>query len=168
MNDLDSLVNAARAAFAVAREPAALENEKARFLGKSGSVTESLKELARLAPEDRKTRGAAINAAKQAIEGLLEARRGELAEAERLSLQHLAAFQASAADAERLQGALAALHQEAARNRQAMDALQAEAAEWRQRWTVLDEAHRAVLSSRSWRWTRPLRWITARLRGDPR
>jgi len=82
MNDLDSLVNAARAAFAVAREPAALENEKARFLGKSGSVTESLKELARLAPEDRKTRGAAINAAKQAIEGLLEARRGELAEAE--------------------------------------------------------------------------------------
>ena len=81
MNDLDSLVNAARAAFAVAREPAALENEKARFLGKSGSVTELLKELARLAPEDKKTRGAAINAAKQAIEALLEARRGELAEA---------------------------------------------------------------------------------------
>ena len=91
-----------------------------------------------------------------------------LAEAERLSLQHLAAFQASAADAERLQGELAALHEESARHRQALDALQAEAAEWRQRWTVLDEAHRAVLSSRSWRWTRPLRWITARLRSDPR
>jgi phenylalanyl-tRNA synthetase alpha chain len=82
MNDLDALVSSARAAFAAAAEPAALENEKARFLGKTGSLTELLKGLGKLAPEDKKAQGARINAAKEAIEALLAARRAELAEAE--------------------------------------------------------------------------------------
>jgi phenylalanyl-tRNA synthetase alpha chain len=79
--DLDQLVNTARAAFAAAAQPAALENEKARFLGKSGAITEQLKTLAKLPPEEKRAAGARINAAKEAIEALLEARRAALAEA---------------------------------------------------------------------------------------
>ncbi len=82
MDILDELVEQARAAFAAADAPAALENEKARFLGKTGSVTALLKELARLAPEERRARGARINAAKEAIERLLAERRRALADAE--------------------------------------------------------------------------------------
>jgi phenylalanyl-tRNA synthetase alpha chain len=82
MNDPDELIRAAQAAFAAAVQPAALENEKARFLGKGGRVTELLKGLARLSPEDKRSQGARINAAKERIEELLEQRRGELAEAE--------------------------------------------------------------------------------------
>ena len=82
MNDPDELIRAAQAAFAAAAQPAALENEKARFLGKGGRVTELLKGLATLSPEDKRSQGARINAAKERIEELLEQRRGELAEAE--------------------------------------------------------------------------------------
>lgn len=82
MTDPDELILAAQAAFAAAAQPAALENEKARFLGKSGRVTELLKGLAKLPPDEKRSRGARINAAKERIEQLLEQRRAELAEAE--------------------------------------------------------------------------------------
>jgi phenylalanyl-tRNA synthetase alpha chain len=82
MDTLDELVEQARAAFAAADTPAALENEKARFLGKTGRVTGLLKELAKLAPEERRARGAQINAAKEAIERMLAERRRALADAE--------------------------------------------------------------------------------------
>src|SRR5882672_6453565 len=82
MNDLDGLVEAARAAFAAVAQPAALENEKARFLGKNGSVTVLLKALAQLPPDAKRAQGAHMNAAKVAIEELLERRRGELAQHE--------------------------------------------------------------------------------------
>ncbi|MDO9285000.1 MAG: phenylalanine--tRNA ligase subunit alpha [Aquabacterium sp.] len=82
MNDLDQLVAAASADFAAAPTPAELENAKARFLGKAGRVTELLKGLAALSPEQKKTRGAEINQTKQRIEAALTARRAALAEAE--------------------------------------------------------------------------------------
>lgn len=82
MNDLDSLVDAARVEFAEAPTPAELENAKARYLGKAGSVTELMKGLGALAPEQKKARGAEINAAKTAIEAALQARRDALAAAE--------------------------------------------------------------------------------------
>ncbi|MFN9195079.1 MAG: phenylalanine--tRNA ligase subunit alpha [Pseudomonadota bacterium] len=82
MNDLDSLVDAARAEFAQAPTPAELENAKARYLGKAGRVTDLMKTLAALAPDLRKARGAEINAAKGAIEAALQARRDALAAAE--------------------------------------------------------------------------------------
>ncbi len=77
--DFDKLVDEARAAFAAAMQPAALENEKARYLGKSGALTERLKALAKLTADEKRTVGAAINAAKEAIEGLLARRREALA-----------------------------------------------------------------------------------------
>ena len=82
MNDLDQLVSAAAADFDAAPTPAELENAKARFLGKSGRVTELLKALAALPPEQKKTRGAEINQVKGRIEAALQSRREALAEAE--------------------------------------------------------------------------------------
>jgi phenylalanyl-tRNA synthetase alpha chain len=82
MNDLAQLITAAEADFAAAPTPAELENAKARFLGKAGRVTELLKALGQLSIEEKKTRGAEINQAKQRIETLLNARRDALAEAE--------------------------------------------------------------------------------------
>jgi phenylalanyl-tRNA synthetase alpha chain len=78
--ELEQLVNEARAAFAGAKQPAALENEKARFLGKSGAITEQLKALGRLPAEEKRQLGLQVNRAKEAIEALLEARRRELAD----------------------------------------------------------------------------------------
>jgi len=78
--ELEQLVNEARAAFAGAKQPAALENEKARFLGKSGAITEQLKALGRLPAEEKRRLGLQVNRAKEAIEALLEARRRELAD----------------------------------------------------------------------------------------
>ncbi len=82
MNDLNQLVQDANADFAQASTPADLENAKARYLGKVGRLTEQLKSLAALPPEDKKVRGALINAAKQQVEAALSARRQSLADAE--------------------------------------------------------------------------------------
>jgi len=78
--DLDRLVDEAHAAFAAATQPAVLEDAKARFLGKSGKLTERLKALATLTPELKREMGASINIAKSAIEQLLVQRRESLAE----------------------------------------------------------------------------------------
>jgi phenylalanyl-tRNA synthetase alpha chain len=80
--DLDSLLADARHAFEGATTPAELENAKARFLGKSGRVTELLKGLGALSVDEKKTRGAQINQAKLQVESALQARRQALAEAE--------------------------------------------------------------------------------------
>ncbi len=82
MDLLESLIRDAQQAFAAALQPAALENEKARFLGKGGSLTELLKGLGKLDAEQRRNEGARINAAKARIEALLHARREELAQRE--------------------------------------------------------------------------------------
>ena len=82
MNDLDSLIAAAQADFGAAQQAAELENAKARFLGKSGRVTELLKCLGGLAPEEKKSRGAEINQAKGRVEALLGAARARLSQAE--------------------------------------------------------------------------------------
>lgn len=82
MNDLDTLIASADQAFAAAQTPAELENAKATFLGKSGYLTELMKGMAALSVEEKKTRGASINRAKQAVEVALNARRQALADAE--------------------------------------------------------------------------------------
>ena len=82
MTDLENLLQAAQADFAAAPTPAELENAKARFLGKSGRVTELMKGLGALSIEEKKTRGAEINQLKGGIEAALTARRDALAAAE--------------------------------------------------------------------------------------
>jgi len=80
--EFDSIVASARAAFGQAATPADLENAKAHYIGKSGRITELMKGLAALSVEEKKSRGAAINQAKQAIEAALADRRQALADAE--------------------------------------------------------------------------------------
>jgi phenylalanyl-tRNA synthetase alpha chain len=80
-NHLAQLVAEAKAAFAAATELARLEDVKARYLGKEGLLTQRLKALGKLPPEERKAAGAAINAAKSEIEAALAARREALKEA---------------------------------------------------------------------------------------
>jgi phenylalanyl-tRNA synthetase alpha chain len=92
MNDLEALVQSAVAEFGVAPSPAELENAKARYLGRSGRVTELLKGLGALPPEAKKTRGAEINQAKARIEAALNAAREQLAEAELAAQLHAEAL----------------------------------------------------------------------------
>jgi len=89
MQDLDAIVARALADLAAAADAAALENAKARYLGKSGELSGFRPQGT---PEERRAAGAAFNAAKQRVEAALEARRGELAHArleERLALEAL-------------------------------------------------------------------------------
>ena len=81
MHDLDSIVARALADFASAGDPAALENAKARYLGKGGELSALQGTLKSLPPEERREFGARFNSAKTRIEDALEARRAELADA---------------------------------------------------------------------------------------
>ena len=80
MNELDSIVANALAEFAACADPAALENSKARYLGKSGALTDLLKSLGKLPAVERPAAGARINEAKAMLEAALAARRDALAE----------------------------------------------------------------------------------------
>jgi phenylalanyl-tRNA synthetase alpha chain len=81
MDDLTALVDRARDEFAQCADPAALENAKARYLGKTGAITGRMKLLGNLAAAERPAAGARINDAKAAIEDALAARRAALADA---------------------------------------------------------------------------------------
>ena len=81
MDPLETIVAAALAEFASCHDAAALENAKARLLGKSGRLTEQLKALGKLSAGDRPAAGARINDAKTALEQALARRREELADA---------------------------------------------------------------------------------------
>ena len=63
MQDLDALVKDALAAFASTGDADALEQTKARYLGKTGILTERLKTLGKLPAGERPAMGARINAA---------------------------------------------------------------------------------------------------------
>jgi len=76
---LEGIVSRATADFSAAGDPASLENAKARYLGKSGELSAFQASLRSLPAEERKTAGAAYNAAKQRIEAALEERRAALA-----------------------------------------------------------------------------------------
>ena len=82
MNSLEELVVSAQADFIAAADAAALENAKARYLGKTGQITEMMKGLGKLDPDARKAQGALINAVKVQIEDALTARRDALADAQ--------------------------------------------------------------------------------------
>ena len=92
--------------FERAATPADLENAKAQFLGKAGRITELMKGLAALAPDEKKARGALINAAKQQIEAALNARRQALADAELEEQLKAEALDVSLPGRQRAQGGL--------------------------------------------------------------
>jgi phenylalanyl-tRNA synthetase alpha chain len=75
MRELEPLIAEAAAALRATRSIADLEQAKARFLGKSGSLTELLKGLGKLPAGERPAAGAAINRAKAEVERLLAEQR---------------------------------------------------------------------------------------------
>ena len=81
MDDLSRIVDEAMAEFAACADSAALENAKARYLGKSGALTTQLKALGQLPATERAAAGARINAAKTRLEDALTAQRTALADA---------------------------------------------------------------------------------------
>ena len=80
MDDIDRIVGSALADFQACADPAALENVKAKYLGKAGALTARLKSLGALPPGERATAGARINAAKATLEEALVARRQSIAD----------------------------------------------------------------------------------------
>ena len=75
MANLDHLIAESLVDFAACADMPALENAKAKYLGKTGALTDALKGLGKLSNEERPAAGAAINVVKQAIEAALNARR---------------------------------------------------------------------------------------------
>lgn len=75
MQELEQILDEALKTFAVTEDAAALENAKARYLGKEGSLTGLLKGLGKLSAEERPAAGARINQVKQQIETALQLRR---------------------------------------------------------------------------------------------
>jgi phenylalanyl-tRNA synthetase alpha chain len=81
MSDLDALKGELLAAISGAADEAALEAVRVAALGRKGSVSALLATLGALLPEERRTRGADINALKDMVTEALTARRGVLREA---------------------------------------------------------------------------------------
>lgn len=81
MSDLDSLKTALLADIAAADTETDIEAVRVAALGKKGSVSELLKTLGSMTPEERQTRGAAINALKTEIADKITARKAELKDA---------------------------------------------------------------------------------------
>jgi phenylalanyl-tRNA synthetase alpha chain len=75
MQDLDAIVDEALARFAATDDPDELERVKARFLGKTGALTDLLKGLGKLPPAERPSAGSRINEAKARLEAALAGRR---------------------------------------------------------------------------------------------
>ncbi len=82
MADLTHLIAEAQADFANSSTMNDLEVAKAKYLGKTGSLTDALKGLGKLSNEERPAAGAAINVVKQAIEAALSERREAILNAE--------------------------------------------------------------------------------------
>ncbi|MGH8664556.1 MAG: phenylalanine--tRNA ligase subunit alpha [Burkholderiales bacterium] len=78
VDSIDALVAEAEARFASATDAASLENAKARYLGRTGALTELLKGLGKLAPDERREAGSRINEAKTRIERSLDEQRARL------------------------------------------------------------------------------------------
>ena len=78
MSDLTTLQQQILADIAGASDEAALEAVRVGALGKKGSISALLATLGKMTPDERKTEGAAINLAKDAVSQALTARRDVL------------------------------------------------------------------------------------------
>jgi phenylalanyl-tRNA synthetase alpha chain len=78
MQELQQILDQALKQFAAISDEAELEQVKARYLGKEGSLTVLLKGLGNLSAEERPAAGARINQVKQSIEAALLQRRDAL------------------------------------------------------------------------------------------
>jgi phenylalanyl-tRNA synthetase alpha chain len=80
--DLTALTRQALEAVAGCDDLAALEEARVRWLGKKGVLTEQLKALGSLPPDERPAAGARINSAKEELQAAIETRRAQLTRAD--------------------------------------------------------------------------------------
>jgi phenylalanyl-tRNA synthetase alpha chain len=82
---VDAILEEARGAAVTAQSVTELEQLRVRFLGRQGELTQLLRSLGKLPPDERPLVGAAANEAKRELEALLDARLAEARDAERAS-----------------------------------------------------------------------------------
>lgn len=80
--DLNNILAQAKAAVDEAATPAELDEVRVNYMGKKGLLTEQLKQLGKLSPEERPQAGQLINQAKQELQQLLNVRNDALKQAE--------------------------------------------------------------------------------------
>ncbi|MBA4206644.1 MAG: phenylalanine--tRNA ligase subunit alpha, partial [Polymorphum sp.] len=81
MSDIDSLYSEISAAIAAAATEAALEEVRIATLGKKGSISELMKTLGSMSPEERQSKGPALNSLKTRVTDEIAARKEVLKEA---------------------------------------------------------------------------------------
>jgi phenylalanyl-tRNA synthetase alpha chain len=81
MSDLNTLESEILAAIDAAATEAGLEDIRVAALGKKGSISEQMKTLGKMSPEERKTMGPALNGLKDRVTDAIAARKTVLAEA---------------------------------------------------------------------------------------
>jgi phenylalanyl-tRNA synthetase alpha chain len=81
MSDLESLERQAMARIAAAGDEAALEAARVELLGKRGSISEALKTLGAMSPDERKVKGPIINGMRDRVTAAVAARKAALGEA---------------------------------------------------------------------------------------
>lgn len=81
MENLDELVAKALQAIAVTDDVNAVEQLRVQYLGKKGELTQVMKTLGDLSPEDRPKVGALINSAKEKVQSALNAQKDTLEQA---------------------------------------------------------------------------------------
>ncbi|EMD83414.1 phenylalanine--tRNA ligase subunit alpha [Pacificimonas flava] len=79
---IDSETERWLARIAEAATPAGVEAIRVEALGKSGAITQQLKQLGKMSPEERQTAGAALNRMRQTVQDALGERKGALEAAE--------------------------------------------------------------------------------------
>lgn len=82
MENLNQVIDQAKNEFLNCNKLADLDHIKAKFLGKNGPITEAMKSLSSLAPEERPKKGAEINIIKKQVEELLTKRKQEIKDLE--------------------------------------------------------------------------------------
>lgn len=78
MENLDDIVLAAETEIVSASDDRALDNVRVQYLGKKGELTQLLKSLGQLSPEERPAAGAEINKAKEKVQALISERKAKL------------------------------------------------------------------------------------------
>ena len=81
MSNYETLEQGLMADIAAASDEAAIENVRISALGKKGSVSELLKSLGAMSPDERKAAGPAINILKDRVTEALTARKTDLRDA---------------------------------------------------------------------------------------
>ncbi|BBP46442.1 phenylalanine--tRNA ligase alpha subunit [Thiosulfatimonas sediminis] len=80
--ELQSIIAAAKEAITEVQDLTKLDELRVQFLGKKGALTEVMKTLGKLSPEERPKAGQVINEAKQTVQSLLNEKKRQLDDAQ--------------------------------------------------------------------------------------